>query len=171
MLGAAEAHGAETVVRVTADCPLIDPEVVDRVVAQHRARRNDFTANRLPPPHHRSWPIGLDVEVASIGALRRAAAEATERAHREHVMPYLYAEPGRFAMSVLECDLGDHGTVRWTVDTPADLAAISALVARPAVRLASPWTELLDEWYADPSLAALNDEVTQKTAADVDGRD
>ena len=171
VLAAAEAHRADTVVRVTADCPLIDPEVVDRVVAQHLARHDDFTANRLPPPHPRTWPIGLDVEVASIGALRRAGAEATEPAHREHVMPYLYAEPGRFAMSVLECDLGDHGTVRWTVDTPGDLAAVGALVARPGVRLGSSWTELLAEWRSDPTLAALNADVAQKSATDVDGRD
>ncbi len=167
---AALAHAADTVVRITADCPLVDPGVVDRVVEAHLAAGDDFTANRLPPPHRRSYPIGLDVEVATIGALCRAGDEATGRADREHVMPYLYAVPGRFRTSVVESDHGDHGAVRWTVDTPADLSALSGLVARPDVRLHSPWSDLLREWYADPSLARLNAAVVQKTATDVDDR-
>lgn len=168
--GAADSRGATTVVRVTADCPLLDPDAVDAVLRAHRGSGAEFTANRLPPPYHRTWPIGLDVEVAGIEALRRADDEATEPAHREHVMPYLYAGPADFAVHVVECPLGDHGEVRWTVDTPDDLAAVRGLVARPGVDVDTPWPRLLTEWQADPALAALNAQVAQKSATDVDDR-
>jgi spore coat polysaccharide biosynthesis protein SpsF len=169
MVTAAEASGADVLVRVTADCPLVDPAVVDRVVAGRAASGADFAANRLPPPHHRTYPVGLDVEVATMAAMRRAAAEAVRPAHREHVMPYLY-ETGLFAVHLVESDTGDHGTVRWTVDTPADLEAVRALVRDPGVRLGSSWTELLAAWRADPALAELNAEVRQRSAEDVDER-
>ena len=169
LVGAAEEREADVLVRVTADCPLVDPGVVDRVVAEHLRAGSDFTANRLPPPHHRTYPVGLDVEVASMAAMRRAAAEATAPAHREHVMPYLY-ETGLFDVRVVESDAGDHGTVRWTVDTAQDLEAVGALVRRPGVRLTTGWRELLEIWTADGSLAELNAEVRQRTAADVDDR-
>jgi spore coat polysaccharide biosynthesis protein SpsF len=167
---AAETAGATTVVRVTADCPLVDPAVIDRIVREHVDTRADFTANRLPPPHQRTWPIGLDVEVATIEALRRADAEATDPAHREHVMPYLYVEPGRFSVRVVECDLGDFGAVRWTVDTPEDLAAVRALVAQPGVDVTTSWETLLEVWGAHPEIADLNADVAQKSASDVDER-
>ena len=168
--GAAECRAATTVVRVTADCPLLDPDVVDVVLRAHRETGADFTANRLPPPHHRTWPIGLDVEVATMAALRRADDEATAQAHREHVMPYLYAGPEELVVHVVDCPAGDHGQVRWTIDTPADLAAVRGLVARPDVDVDTPWPRLLAEWHADPGLAALNAQVAQRSAADVDDR-
>ena len=169
VVGAAEQRAADVLVRVTADCPLVDPGVVDRVVAEHLRAGADFTANRLPPPHHRTYPVGLDVEVATMAAMRRAVAEATAPAHREHVMPYLY-ETGEFEVCVVESDAGDHGRVRWTVDTPEDLAAVAALVRRPGVRLGTPWQELLAAWQDDPALAELNAEVRQRSAGDVDER-
>jgi spore coat polysaccharide biosynthesis protein SpsF len=167
---AAESAGATTVVRITADCPLVDPAVIDLIVREHTDHHSDFTSNRLPPPHHRTWPVGLDVEVATIDALRRADDEATEPSHREHVMPYLYAEPGTFTVRVVECDLGDHGTVRWTVDTAEDLAAVRALVAQPGIDVSTSWETLLEVWGAHPGIAALNAGVAQKSGTDVDER-
>ncbi len=92
--------GAGTVVRITADCPAIDPQLIDEAVGtldgnvrEHALMPQaqfDFVANRLPPPFHRTYPIGLDVEVCSFAALERAWEEGREAQHREHVMPYLY---------------------------------------------------------------------------------
>jgi spore coat polysaccharide biosynthesis protein SpsF len=102
---------AEVIVRLTADCPLLDPDLIDRTVAAIIGNRidqqslentraielsaadplaYDFAANRLPPPWKRTLPIGLDVEVCSFAALQRAWEEARETHQREHVMPYLY---------------------------------------------------------------------------------
>ena len=168
--GAAESRAATTVERVTADCPLLDPDAVDAVVRAHRETGADFTANRLPPPHHRTWPIGLDVEVATIEALRRADDEATEPAHREHVMPYLYAGPGDFDVHVVECPLGDHGqsagpsTLPTTSPRSAGWWLEAASTSTPRGRACSP------SGRPTRALAALNAQVTQKSADDVDDR-
>jgi spore coat polysaccharide biosynthesis protein SpsF len=117
--------GAAHVLRITADCPLTDPEIVDAVVATHLDRQADYTSNVLP----RTFPKGLDVEVATSAALRGAAAEATAEVEREHVMPYLYRHPERFRLANVRSgeDLGDE---RWTIDTPEDLEVVRRIVAR-----------------------------------------
>jgi spore coat polysaccharide biosynthesis protein SpsF len=103
---------ADVVVRITADCPVIDPALIDEAVnaiwgrlggmpdpLENRKRpllpdelvfAADFVCNRLPPPFHRTYPIGLDVEVCTFDALKKAWNEAKEPQHREHVMPYFY---------------------------------------------------------------------------------
>ena len=117
---AADRFSADVIIRLTADCPLIDPQLLDLTVAvflgetpasqvqilpqahDHRSQSAgpfDFAANRLPPPWVRTLPIGLDVEVCSFSALERAWKEANKPYQREHVMPYLYEgitfpEPG-----------------------------------------------------------------------------
>lgn len=102
---------AEIIVRLTADCPLLDPELIDLTISTFLGNINlpisqqevssldrsaqtpvsfDFVANRLPPPWKRTLPIGLDVEVCSLQALQQAWSEAKETYQREHVMPFLY---------------------------------------------------------------------------------
>jgi spore coat polysaccharide biosynthesis protein SpsF len=109
---AALAAQASIIVRITADCPLIDPGLIDEAVSAfigfgdgNKAELKrlkplpvdarypfDFAANRLPPPWTRTYPIGLDIEVCSFQALERAWKEADQPHHREHVMPYLYEQ-------------------------------------------------------------------------------
>ena len=112
---AAKEYDAEIVVRLTADCPVLDPDVVDETISviaseakqspsvnaeiaasQEHAPRNDvnfdFVANRLPPPMGRTFPIGLDTEACAFSALEKAWINATEKHQREHVMPYLYED-------------------------------------------------------------------------------
>jgi spore coat polysaccharide biosynthesis protein SpsF len=101
----AKEYDADIVVRITADCPLIDPVLIDEAVrlllsgtgsldTQKRlsAPLFDFVANRLPPPWGRTYPIGLDVEVMTFEALERAWRSATEKHQREHVAPFLYED-------------------------------------------------------------------------------
>jgi spore coat polysaccharide biosynthesis protein SpsF len=120
---AARSVQASIIVRITADCPLIDPGLIDEAISaflgfEDRERRQpkqlkplpadfkipfDFAANRLPPPWTRTYPIGLDIEVCSFPALDRAWKEADQPHQREHVMPYLYElERSRHYRSVLE---------------------------------------------------------------------
>jgi spore coat polysaccharide biosynthesis protein SpsF (cytidylyltransferase family)/GNAT superfamily N-acetyltransferase len=124
-----DAHPAQHVVRITADCPLTDPALVDAVVAHHRKTKADYTTNTLP----RTFPKGLDVEVASADALRVAHAEATTTTEREHVMPFLYRRPERFRLANLRNNvpLGDE---RWTVDTAEDLAVVRDIADRMGER-------------------------------------
>ena len=120
---AARLFEAQTVVRLTADCPLIDPREIDRTVRAFQASEVDFAANRLPPPWERTTPIGMDTEVVTFSALERAWQEADQQHQREHVMPYFYEVAGRFAVLLVDHtpDLGD---LRLTVDTPSDLTLV-----------------------------------------------
>jgi len=97
----ARQYEAEVIVRITADCPLIDPWLVDEAITIFlgelqtnagvvKESSYDFVANRLPPPWGRSYPIGLDTEVCTFGGLERAWKEASEPHQREHVMPFFY---------------------------------------------------------------------------------
>lgn len=130
--GAAAATNADVVVRVTGDCPLLEAAEVDRVVSSFLGRRGtpdelDYLSNGAGGL--RRIPHGLDVEVFSAGALLAADAEATEPGHREHVTPYLYRSPGRFRAACLPPAGPDRSQLRLTVDTPADLALVRAIVA------------------------------------------
>jgi spore coat polysaccharide biosynthesis protein SpsF len=166
---AARHFEAQVIVRVTGDCPLIDPQVIDLVVAEFLSSGADFAANRLPPPHPRTWPIGLDTEVCGIAGLERAWREAEQKFEREHVMPYFYDQEGRFDVRILEHD-PDYGRMRWTVDTPEDLDLLREVVARLGGRMDVSWLEVLDLFAREPQLAQINASVQHKSGQDVDAR-
>jgi len=154
--GALEWSGSDAVVRITADCPLLDPTVVDRVVERFHASGADYASNTL----ERSYPRGLDVEVVAAPALRRAAAEATEAWERAHVTPYLYRRPERFRLVGVRHS-EDHSGHRWTVDTAEDLALVRAVYERLGERPFG-WLEVLRLVEEDPELRAINSGVAQK---------
>jgi len=166
---AASSAQADIVVRLTADCPLIDPAVIDDVITLLIDSGADFSANRLPPPYHRTFPIGLDVEVVSFSALERAWQEADQPFEREHVLPYLYEEKGRFKVEIIDAprDLGD---LRWTVDTPEDLEFIRTLMAQLKCDRQLSWLQILAYIENHPELARINASVQHKSYTDVDHR-
>lgn len=123
-IGALDRFGpVETLVRLTADCPLADPEVIDATIARFHETDADYASNVAEP---RTFPKGLDVEVMKASALRRAAAESADPYDREHVTPYLYRNPERFRLGSYAQTL-DEGEVRWTVDRPDDLEFVRAV--------------------------------------------
>jgi spore coat polysaccharide biosynthesis protein SpsF len=182
---AARSFEAEVIVRLTADCPLIDPGVIDEVVnkflgmpeneppfAHHHPQfliPYDFAANRLPPPWGRTYPIGLDVEVCTFLALERAWKEADQPYQREHVMPYLYEREGRFRVLLVNHNL-DYGHLRWTVDTLQDLELIRQVYSRFAGREDFTWLDVLALFEREPELARINAQVQHRTVRDVDER-
>lgn len=119
---AARLHGADVVVRITSDCPLIAPALIDQVIATYEEGDSDYVSNMLPP----SWPYGMAVEVFSAAALQQAHAEATQPAEREHVTPFIYWHPERYRLRNVASpvDLSQH---RWTVDTPEDYQLVRRL--------------------------------------------
>lgn len=131
-------HPADTVVRLTADCPLTDPFIVAAALDLHERSSADYTSNVLP----RSYPKGLDVEVLSARALRMAELEASEQPDREHVTPYIYRRPERFRIANLHSgqDLGEEW---WTVDTAADLTRIREIVAMIPDPLTANWSRII----------------------------
>ncbi len=166
---AAQWAKADVIVRLTADCPLMDPEVIDKVVRDFLESGADFGCNRLPPPWKRTYPIGLDVEVCTFAALERAWNEAEIKYEREHVMPYLYDEPGRFKVLVVDAE-DDQGGLRWTVDTPQDLEMLRCFWTLLGGRDDFTWREALAVYQAHPELAEMNAAVQHKKLTDVDGR-
>ena len=115
--------GHETVVRLTADCPLADPELIDATIELYQNTQADYASNT---PERRSYPKGLDIEVMRADVLRTTATEATDSYDREHVTPFIYGRPERFKIAGLEQHASE-GEVRWTVDRPDDLEFVRAV--------------------------------------------
>jgi spore coat polysaccharide biosynthesis protein SpsF len=166
---AARQFKADAIVRITADCPLIDPAEIDRVVGVFLESGADFACNRLPPPWKRTTPIGLDTEVCSFAGLEQAWKEAREKYEREHVMPYFYDVEGRFKVVVADLDQ-DLSHLRWTVDTPEDLELLRAVVTRYEHPLEVTWREVLALFEREPELARINAAVRHKSGLDFDAR-
>lgn len=183
---AAKQYQAQVVVRITADCPLIDPQLIDEIVikflkdtddptkdgAEHLPLREpayDFAANRLPPPWGRTYPIGLDTEVCSMHALEIAWREAGEKHQREHVMPFFYEHPERFRILHLDYHT-DYGNLRWTVDTPEDLEMIQRVFAYFSPHEPGSWLEVLELYQQHPDLANINQQIKPKDYRQVDQR-
>ena len=169
VLGAAQENNADVLVQLTGDNPLIDPKLIDEVIDLFKKQNADFAANRLPPPYHRTYPIGLDVEVVSFKALERAWKEAELKFEREHVMPHLYTREGRFNVAILDAE-SDHGDYRWTVDTPEDLRFVRELVSQMKCGLMLGWKGILDFVEANPELQQINAAIQHKSYKDVDKR-
>ncbi len=165
----AQQFKAEIVVRLTGDCPLIDPNLIDEVINGLLDSPSDFSCNRLPPPFTRSFPIGLDVEACTFTALEDAWKNATEKHHREHVMPYLYEVPGRFRVIQLHND-EDYGTLRWTLDTQQDFELLREVIKRLGGRNDFSWEDVLELFLNDPELAKVNSSVQHKTMFDVENK-
>jgi spore coat polysaccharide biosynthesis protein SpsF len=115
-VGAARSVGAETVVRLTGDCPLADPELIDAIVERHCQTGADITTNSVEA----TFPDGLDAEVVGFEQLAAAEREATLTLEREHVTQFFYRRSSRFRIEHYKQspDLSD---MRWTVDRPSDL--------------------------------------------------
>jgi spore coat polysaccharide biosynthesis protein SpsF len=163
---AAVESGADVIVRLTADCPLLDPDLVDLTVRTFldASPPADLVVNRLPGA--RTYPIGLDVEVVSFAALERAWREAVKPNQREHVLPYLYDPPGRFRVVRLDAER-DYGNLRWTVDTREDLEFVRQVYARLGEEGEFGWRDVLALVQAVPDLAAINAGVQHKSHRDV----
>jgi spore coat polysaccharide biosynthesis protein SpsF len=163
------AYHADIIVRLTADCPLIDPQVVDKTV---RALLDsnppaDLAVNRFPG--NRTYPIGLDTEVVTFQALERAWKEAGEPHEREHVLPYIYEVEGRFRVLHVKNDV-DYGGLRWTVDTPEDFELVQRICNHFPGRDDFSWLDVLAVVQADPTLSQINANVHHKGFLDVDER-
>jgi spore coat polysaccharide biosynthesis protein SpsF len=174
---------ADIIVRITADCPLIDPGLIDEAVRAFTGMPvgdalttsagskfpYDFVANRLPPPWGRTFPVGLDLEVCSLAGLELAWKEAVQPHQREHVMPFFYEQPQRFRILLLNHE-PDYGKLRWTVDTPADLELLRQIFARFPGRSDFSWLEVVELFQREPQLANINVQVQPKDYRAVDHR-
>lgn len=155
-LGAARAFRATTIVRVTSDCPLLDPWVVDRVVAALPG--GDYCSNT----HSRMFPRGLDVEAMTIAALEKMGRLGTSKAAREHVTAFAMEKPELFEIRQVSAG-SDDSDLRWTVDTDEDLALVRALYTRLDLgTTVLPYKDVVAYMRANPGLAQINSHIVQK---------
>ncbi len=124
---AVQAYKVDVIVRISADCPLIDPQLVDQGIAffLDNYPRFDYVSNCL----ERTYPRGMDFEIFSTSSFNKVAAEAVQQEEREHVTPYYYRHPDLFQLKNLK-EPHDHSDYRWTVDTPEDFKLISTILEK-----------------------------------------
>jgi spore coat polysaccharide biosynthesis protein SpsF len=153
-LGAARTYDAGAIVRVTSDCPLLDPGVVDEVVAAL-----DGAADYASNTHTRTYPRGLDTEALHRDTLERIGRLGTSAAAREHVTAFVMEQPALFRIRQVQAATDD-SDLRWTVDTPEDLAMVRSLYDMFGSDV-TPYRELVAAIRKQPALA-VNAHVQQK---------
>jgi spore coat polysaccharide biosynthesis protein SpsF len=154
---AAGSARADVVVRITADCPLIEPQLIDELLKTFAEQEADYATNALVI----SYPRGLDVEVFSAEALRRTWFEAKQPYERVHVTPYLYEQSGRFQVLSVSSE-ADYSSYRWTLDTADDLEMIRSVYEHFGNRDDFHWRDVLALMEREPALAEMNSHVQQK---------
>jgi len=159
---AAKKYNAEIVIRITSDCPLIDPEIIDNMVNEFiklRCIENlDYLSNKIKM----TYPRGLDVEVFSFEALEKTFREATQKFEKEHVTPYIYLNPKKFRIKNYENDR-DYSMLRWTLDTEEDFLLIKTiydqLYDKNKIFL---FKDILRCVQDNPKISKLNEHIKQK---------
>ncbi|RYF42669.1 MAG: hypothetical protein EOO25_05925 [Comamonadaceae bacterium] len=153
---AARQFDAATVVRLTSDCPLIDPALIDEAIQRFADAGCDYLSNMLAP----SYPYGLAVEVMDAAALFQAQDEATDPQEREHVTPFLYWRPERFRLASM-ATTPDHSGHRWTVDTPQDFELVSRILTALGPTPFT-WQDVLALLERNPEWVKINAQIEQK---------
>jgi len=155
---AARQHRADVCVRITSDCPLIDPEVSAHIVHSFREMPGvDYASNKIP----QSYPRGLDTEVFTREALELAWTEAKAPYQRAHVTIYIYEHPERFALRSVTSAV-DRADWRWTVDTIEDLEFVRTVYERLGPEGNFGWQDVLTLLEHEPNLRTINQHVRQK---------
>ena len=156
---AAKKYQADLIVRITSDCPLIEPEIVDQVVQEFLERwpELDYATNTWP---QRTFPQGLDTEVMSRDALDRAWHEDRNPTWREHVTPYIYRNPDRFRIHNVLSQV-DYSAMRWTVDTTEDLTFVRQIYDY-FDHDGFSWHEVLKALEEHPEWLEINRHIQQK---------
>ena len=152
-------YSASVVVRITGDCPLVDPQLVDSLIRSFAKQKVDYLSNTNPP----SYPDGLDIEVFTIEALEKAADRASLGPQREHVTPYIY-ESGHFKMANF-ANQDDLSRERWTVDGPDDLKIVEAIFEHFYPRTNFEWTEVMKLKKKNPKMFAANQHLVRNEGA------
>ncbi len=153
---AAVAFHAETVVRVTSDCPLFDGDLLAAMLERFAAAHVDYMSNFV----ERTYPRGLDAEIMRFSALQEAYLQATDAGEREHVTPYIYRHPERFRLGAYAQEERDDSGHRWTLDTPEDYAMLQAVVQ--ALGNDCTTGQVLAYLAANPLVRAMNAHIEQK---------
>jgi len=158
-LKVAELYGAAIIVRITGDCPLVDAELVDKLVCDFREADVDYLSNVAVP----TFPDGMDVEVFSFEALFRANSMTNVQGDREHVTPFI-RESGLFRTANVKFT-SDLSGYRWTVDEEADLSVVRNIYKHFSPNIYFSWMDVLDLQKAQPEYFAANEHIGRNEGA------
>ncbi|MDM5246498.1 glycosyltransferase family protein [Lysinibacillus sp. G4S2] len=155
---AAEQYGGDTIVRLTSDCPIIDPVIVDETIQYFLNNHFDYVSNTI----ERTYPRGLDTEIFSKSALERAYKEATLTRDKEHVTAYMYSNPESFSLGYIK-NKQDYSQYRWTVDTLEDYELIKLiLMSIYPFNKEFSWKDVLSLLAENPEWNDINALIEQK---------
>ncbi|GGN93203.1 cytidylyltransferase domain-containing protein [Saccharibacillus kuerlensis] len=155
--GAARKAQADYIVRITSDCPLLDPKISDKVIKDFLANECDYSSSGLSG----TFPRGLDTEVFSFSALEKAYNEASIEYEREHVTPYIYQHPELFNFRIYSNNQDD-SRYRLTLDTEEDWEVIRKVYEVLYRGEIFYWEDMRDMLVEHPEWALINAEVKQK---------
>ena len=158
---AAKVYHADVIVRITGDCPLVDPALVDEVIRGFKAINVDYFSNVDPP----TYPDGLDIEVFTFKALEKANQETTIPLDREHVTPYL-RKPGKYKTEVLKHN-EDLSALRWTVDEASDFKVIEKVFEYFHPRINFTWGDVLMLQKQHPEIFNVNQHLARNEGAKI----
>lgn len=150
------AYRLTDICRITADCPLLDPRLIDQVAKKYLSSKVDYLSTAYPIP---TWPDGLDVEIFSFKALKKAWRQAKLPSEQEHVTPYIWKNPKKFKLLNLK-NKTDLSAWRWTLDEPRDLKFIRAIYRRLGKNKKMFYLEdVLKLLKEQPRLVAINGQI------------
>jgi len=156
---AAKSFGADLVIRITGDCPLIDSDLVDELIDSFESKKIDYMSNSNPP----TYPDGLDAEIFTFKALECSSKSAKSKFDREHVTPYI-RESAEFTKACMS-NFEDLSSLRWTVDEPADFEVINKIFEHFYPNIYFSWTEILKYQSESPRIFFLNESLQRNEGA------
>ena len=142
---------SSVIVRVTADCPLIDPEIVDKVITKFIKNKFDYVSNT----HPRTFPYGTETEVFSFNALEKAWNETSNDFDREHVTPYFYKNPNKFSIGNVIQEK-NQSNYRWTIDYNEDLELVK-YIANNIIKKPILTNDIINLIIKNPNLLKINE--------------
>ena len=159
---AAKENGSDIVIRITSDCPVIDPQIIDimidRFIELYNDKKIDYMSNTL----ERTFPRGLDAEIIPFTILEKAYLEADKQYEREHVTPYIYQNPNSFKLIGFKNSI-DYSEYRWTLDTPEDFEVITRIYEKLYKKdKMFYFDDILDLMKRYPEIKKLNYDIEQK---------
>jgi len=151
----------KTIVRITADCPIIDPTIVDKVIEQFQSGNYDYAANII----FRTYPVGTDTEIFSFNSLEKCWNEAKQPSEREHVTPFMRNKNSNFKIENIQNDQ-DLSHLRWTLDLKEDLILIREIVSKIKNRPILT-SDVLDLFSKEPRLISINEHLAKSRGTEI----
>ncbi|ABW20044.1 cytidylyltransferase domain-containing protein [Alkaliphilus oremlandii] len=158
---AARENDADIVVRITSDCPVIDADIIDKMMINFKKLYKseiDYMSNTL----ERTFPRGLDAEIIRFETLKKVFEEARKQFEREHVTPYIYQNPDKFKLIGFKNEI-DYSSYRWTLDTSEDFQAITKIYEQLYFEKKIFWlNDIIDLIDRNPEIKGINEFIEQK---------